>query len=455
MVYDAIGQLHSENINDDPVTFTYDSTGNLLTKETVDGITTYTYTPVNRTSDEYQVIRETEEGETSYLWDNNNILQEYDTVTEAQYNYQPETYGNLISQHREEESSYYHYDGNFSTSALTDQTQTETDRYKYTAWGETVAETGSTENPFTWKGEVGYVFDEATGLFTLRRRQYQPKMGRFISEDPIGLESGVSILFIYSENNPTNLLDPTGLYVFYPPFEEITDDLYPPGFWDATIPFLRDPSNIMCPVPEESYLNPPFPEIPANPAPDPKPTPCIPCSESDLARTTPQDFSAPEVKKLTNEMKAKLKCDLKFVVGDCGFGPGSGRTCLNIEKIGRRVKKTVHICMSPDIPYCDFLGLLVHEYCHAKSLCNMRNAKLREEEDGGWRPEKRDCITEETKAYRAQKEKLLEIECADPKDPKRGSKIKAFIARGLQFSCGQIMKPGAVTKTCKDIYEYE
>ena len=125
--------------------------------------------------------RETEEGITHYLYDNNNILQEYDSSTQVYYNYQPQTYGNLISQYRETESSYYHYDGNFSTSALTDSTQTETDTYKYSAWGETVAKTGSTENPFTWKGEIGYVFDESTGLFTLRIRQYQSETGRFIS----------------------------------------------------------------------------------------------------------------------------------------------------------------------------------------------------------------------------------------------------------------------------------
>lgn len=146
---------------------------------------------VNRIGDEYQYKKETDTGagiETiKYLWDKHNILQEYDVTTEAQYNYQPQAYGNLISQYRSAEPSYYHYDGNFSTAALTDSTETESDSYSYTAWGEEKSSTGTTENSFTYKGEIGYVFDENTGLFTLRRRTYNANTGRFLSEDPRGV----------------------------------------------------------------------------------------------------------------------------------------------------------------------------------------------------------------------------------------------------------------------------
>lgn len=42
-----------------------------------------------------------------------------------------------------------------------------------------------------------------------RARYYDPKAGRFTSEDPIGLLSGVN-LYRYVQNNPTNLIDPEG-----------------------------------------------------------------------------------------------------------------------------------------------------------------------------------------------------------------------------------------------------
>ncbi len=39
------------------------------------------------------------------------------------------------------------------------------------------------------------------GLMYYRARWYDPQQGRFISEDPIGLEGGMNF-FAYVENNP-------------------------------------------------------------------------------------------------------------------------------------------------------------------------------------------------------------------------------------------------------------
>jgi RHS repeat-associated protein len=55
----------------------------------------------------------------------------------------------------------------------------------------------------------GQYFDEETGLHYNRFRYYDPDCGRFVSQDPIGLEGG-SNLFLYAPN-PTNWIDPFGL----------------------------------------------------------------------------------------------------------------------------------------------------------------------------------------------------------------------------------------------------
>jgi RHS repeat-associated protein len=66
---------------------------------------------------------------------------------------------------------------------------------------------------------AGYAFtgrewDPETGLYYYRARYYDPKIGRFISDDPIGLAGGDVNLYAYVGNRPLNLSDPFGLYGF-------------------------------------------------------------------------------------------------------------------------------------------------------------------------------------------------------------------------------------------------
>lgn len=54
---------------------------------------------------------------------------------------------------------------------------------------------------------LGYAYDAATNY---RARYYDPTTGRFLSEDPVGVDGGVE-LYEYAEGSPTNLSDPAGL----------------------------------------------------------------------------------------------------------------------------------------------------------------------------------------------------------------------------------------------------
>nr|WP_313282152.1 RHS repeat-associated core domain-containing protein [Delftia tsuruhatensis] len=62
------------------------------------------------------------------------------------------------------------------------------------------------EQPFRCQGQQ---FDEETGLHYNRFRYYDPVVGRFVSQDPIGL-LGESNLFQYA-SNPADWIDPLGL----------------------------------------------------------------------------------------------------------------------------------------------------------------------------------------------------------------------------------------------------
>jgi RHS repeat-associated protein len=53
--------------------------------------------------------------------------------------------------------------------------------------------------------------DASTGLYRTPARYYNPGLGRFLSEDPIGFAGGDTNLFAYAGNDPLNSTDPSGL----------------------------------------------------------------------------------------------------------------------------------------------------------------------------------------------------------------------------------------------------
>lgn len=59
---------------------------------------------------------------------------------------------------------------------------------------------------------TGRELDDFTGLMHYRARHYDPKLGRFISEDPIGFGGGDVNLYGYVRNQPYIFRDPMGLY---------------------------------------------------------------------------------------------------------------------------------------------------------------------------------------------------------------------------------------------------
>ena len=149
-------------------------------------ITTCTYR-----FDGLRASKEDSAGTTKHLWDFSNYLAETDEDNELQavYTNEPEEYGNLISQYRRGPTiwvpSYYHCDALGSTRALTDQSGAATDTYLQDAWGNQVAVSGSTANPFRWVGQVGYYFDDLLATFYIRARVYDPTTGRWLSQDPL------------------------------------------------------------------------------------------------------------------------------------------------------------------------------------------------------------------------------------------------------------------------------
>jgi RHS repeat-associated protein len=105
---------------------------------------------------------------------------------------------------------FYGYDAHGSVRFLTSAASTVTDTYRYDAFGNLIASTGSTPNNYRFSGEP---FDPALGMYQMRARWYRQATGRFVSRDPIEgvLCCGLSWNpYTYVRENPVNTADPTG-----------------------------------------------------------------------------------------------------------------------------------------------------------------------------------------------------------------------------------------------------
>ncbi len=103
-------------------------------------------------------------------------------------------------------ASYFLADHLASTNGLTNSSGTLTDSNSYDSFGNPSNSSFSSRYQFT-----GREYDSFSGLQYSRARFYDPRIGRFISQDPIGFNGGMN-QFNYVGGNPVNKTDPSGLY---------------------------------------------------------------------------------------------------------------------------------------------------------------------------------------------------------------------------------------------------
>jgi RHS repeat-associated protein len=101
---------------------------------------------------------------------------------------------------------YFLQDQVGSTTGFTNSLGAAVSQIRYDSFGNPATAPNLTRYVYT-----GREFDSDTGLYYYRARWYDAKVGRFISEDPIGFGGGVN-QFRYVGNNPQNATDPSGLY---------------------------------------------------------------------------------------------------------------------------------------------------------------------------------------------------------------------------------------------------
>jgi RHS repeat-associated protein len=104
---------------------------------------------------------------------------------------------------------FFHNDLIGTPQFMTDSTNTLVWEATYKPFGETTVNPHSTVvNNFRFRGQY---YDAETGYHYNWHRYYDPKTGRYLTPDPIGLEGGINV-YAYVQNDPVNRTDPYGLY---------------------------------------------------------------------------------------------------------------------------------------------------------------------------------------------------------------------------------------------------
>jgi RHS repeat-associated protein len=205
--YDLDGNVTSKVGNGRSWTYAWDAAGQLLeVKESGAVVSTFAYDALGR-----RVMRTRPGGAEWYLYDGQNVVLDLDNsmAMTREYLWYPGT-DRLLS---------VTAIGTWKGVAINDQRIGDAvrgiadadggavlKRYLLTAWGGLSADTGT----IVRIQMAGREYDQETGLYYMRARYYDPKLGRFLSEDPLGLAGGMN-LYAYAGNDPINFYDPNGL----------------------------------------------------------------------------------------------------------------------------------------------------------------------------------------------------------------------------------------------------
>jgi len=146
---------------------------------------------------------------TNYIWDGTNTVAETNGTGAVTAKYLRGI--NLIAADIGTNArQYYLYNGHGDVVQLGNASGAITKNYDYDAFGNEVNPVANDTNPFRFSG---YYFDSETGTYYLRTRNYDPSVGRFISEDSVkgNANDPLSLnLYTYCHNDPINFSDPTG-----------------------------------------------------------------------------------------------------------------------------------------------------------------------------------------------------------------------------------------------------
>ncbi len=202
--YDANGNVTriEDNATNAQTTYDWDVEDRLVAMHTSIQTVTFRYDPLGRRIEKGSL------GTARYIYDQEDILESLDgtNALASRYSHGPRVDEPLARRGISGTPAYYVLDGLASVTDLANVSGQSTATQRYDSNGRPLTNSTNAEYSFT-----GREWDPETRLLYLRARYYDPMMGRFLSEDPIGFSgSGVND-YVYVYDNPVNMVDPFGL----------------------------------------------------------------------------------------------------------------------------------------------------------------------------------------------------------------------------------------------------
>ena len=214
-------------------TYSYDNDGNLIseTNTSTNVITTYTYDFRNRltivevggtvvATYVYDALNcrigiDDNGNQTWTVYDGTNAYADFNGsgTLKERYLYGPAVDELLARTSSGGDTAWYISDKDGSVQVIYDASAGVVDTIIYDSFGQVVTETGASYGDrFKY---AGMEYDSAIQIYYDQARNYNPATGRFLQQDPLGLAAGDVNVYRYVFNEPTNLVDPSGLKPAY------------------------------------------------------------------------------------------------------------------------------------------------------------------------------------------------------------------------------------------------
>ncbi|MFC5724576.1 RHS repeat domain-containing protein [Streptomyces gamaensis] len=206
--YDPSGNTTARDTGGVQQKLTWDPEGELASVEEKDGTTTrYTYD-----ADGERLLRKDASGTTLYLPGDNELRLAPDGKAKTGTRYY-RLGGETVAARADGKVQFLFDDHHGTATTAIDGATQEILHRTMLPFGE---ERGGTATAASWPGERGFVGGtrDGTGLTQLGARAYDPKLGRFLSVDPMTDfgESQRMNAYAYANNNPVSFSDPDGLF---------------------------------------------------------------------------------------------------------------------------------------------------------------------------------------------------------------------------------------------------